>query len=174
MSQKNLGVRDLRPIAAPLYAAAIMFTLVPLIDLAAQIGFSARPGNLQWRTGTVGLLSSAVLTPAFGLILATITAYAFEHRWSHRILTWLCGIAAIALVAITALFALDAFQLRATVNPQIKHSFAIAMLKAILNLGITAAALGLVWLNGLRAGGRGAPSRARRGEGTELPLIARQ
>src|SRR5215510_8889281 len=86
MTQRFASFRDLRPITVPLYVAAFMLAAIPLVEVAAQLGFTGHPSSLQWRTGTVGLLSSALLTPAFGLILAVVTAYVCEHTVAHRIL----------------------------------------------------------------------------------------
>jgi hypothetical protein len=174
MTQRFASYRDLRPIALTLYVAAFMLAAIPVVEVGAQLGFTGHPTSLQWRTGTVGLLSSALLTPAFGLILAVVTAYAFEHALAHRILSAVSGFLAIALVAVTALFVLDAFQLRATLNPQVQHSFTLAMAKAVLNFGIVSVALSVVFIGALRAGRKDKVVRAARVEGADLQLLVRR
>jgi len=174
MNQRFASFRDLRPIVVPLYVAAFMLAVIPLVEVAAQLGFTGHPSNLTWRTGTVGLLSSALLTPTFGLILAVVTAYAFEHAVTHRILSLLSGFLAIALIVITALFVLDGFQLRSTLNPQVQHSFTLAMVKAVLNFGIVSVSLLVVFAGTLRGRRKGNVVRATRLETAEMPMLMRR
>lgn len=174
MTQRFASVRDLRPIVLPLYVAAFMLVAIPLVEVGAQLGFTGHPSSLPWRTGTVGLLSSALLTPAFGLILAVVTAYAFEHAVTHRILSALSGFLAIALIVVTALFVLDAFQLRSTLNPQVTRSFTLAMVKAVLNFGIVSVSLLVVFIGALRARRKVKVVRATRVETAEMPMLVRR
>ncbi|HEY9226889.1 MAG TPA: hypothetical protein VIP11_09600 [Gemmatimonadaceae bacterium] len=147
---------------------------MPIIELLAQLGFSLKLDSLQWRTGTFGLFSSALLTPTFGLVLALCTAYAFDHAGLHRVLTWLAAIIAVGLVAATAMFVLDAFQLRAAINPQVKRSFTLAMIKAVMNFGISALGLFIVFVSAFKAGRRDATLRAPRADAADVALLVRR
>jgi hypothetical protein len=158
----------------PLYVAAFMLAAIPLVEVGAQLGFTGHPSSLQWRTGTVGLLSSALLTPAFGLILAIVTAYAFEHALTHRILSVLSGFLAVAFIAVMALFVLDGFQLRSTLDPRLKHSFTLAMVKAVLNFGIVSVSLLVVFVGTLRGRKKGNVVRSTRMETAEMPMLVRR
>jgi ABC-type transport system involved in multi-copper enzyme maturation permease subunit len=174
MTQRFASFRDLRPIAVPLYVAAFMLAAIPLVEVGAQLGFTGHPSSLVWRTGTVGLLSSALLTPAFGLILAVVTAYVFEHTVTHRILSVLSGFVAVALFVVTALFVLDAFQLRPTLKPELTRSFTLAMAKALLNFGLVSVSLLLVFIVTLRARRKDKVVRATRLETAEMPMLVRR
>jgi hypothetical protein len=174
MTQRFGSFRDLRPIALPLYVAAFMLAAIPLVEVAAQLGFTGHPTSLQWRTGTVGLLSSALLTPAFGLILAVVTAYVFEHTVAHRILSALSGFLAIALIMVTGLFVLDAFQIRSALDPKVTHSFTLAMVKAVLNFAIVSGSLLVVFTGALRSRRKDRVVRATRVEAAEMPMLVRR
>ena len=165
------GTRDLRPVALPLYVAAFTLVVIPLVEVGAQLGFNGDPTSLQWRVGTVGLLSSALLTPTSGLMLALVTAYAFEHVVTHRVLSALTGLLSVVLVAVTALFLFDTFPLLSTMNPEGKQAFTIAVVKAVVNFSIMSIALLVVCIGGLRAGRRPRIFRAIRVESANVSMV---
>jgi len=150
-----------------------MLVAIPLVEVGAQLGFTGHPSSLQWRAGTVGLLSSALLTPAFGLVLAVVTAYVCEHTVAHRILSALSGLLAAALIMVTALFVLDGFQLRSTLTPQLQHSFTLAMLKAVLNFGIVSGSLLVVFIRSPRLRRKDKVVGATGVDTAELPMLVR-
>src|SRR5262245_53645371 len=171
LTRRISSARDLRPVVSPLYIAAFMLFAIPVVEVGAQLGFTGDPTSLEWRTGTVGLLSSALLTPAFGLLLAVVTAYVFEQTKTHRALSALSGLLSVTLMAVTARFVLDAFQLRATVNPQARYSFTLAMVKALVNFSIVSVALLVVSIGGLRAGRKPKVFRAIRVESANVSMV---
>src|SRR5688572_8875182 len=143
--------RNLSALAGPLYAAAFMLILVPLLEVGTQLGWSASPSMLNWRTGAVGLLSSATLTPTFGLVVAVVTASVFDHRWMQRILIALAGLAALACLVLLFTFVLDSVQLRPTVTQAVRRSYTLAMIKAMVNIGLTIVALTIVFVGAFKA-----------------------
>jgi uncharacterized membrane protein YsdA (DUF1294 family) len=165
------GARDLRSVALPLYVAAFMLVAIPVVEVDAQLGFAGDPTSLQWRTSAVGLLSSALLTPAFGFVIAVVTAHAFEHTMTHRVLSVLSGLLSVLLAAVIALFVLDAFQLRSTMNPKAGHAFTLAMVKAVLDFSIVSIALLIVCIGGLRAGRKAKVFRVMRVESADVSMV---
>jgi hypothetical protein len=165
------GTRDLRPVALPLYVAAFTLVAIPLVEVGAQLGFSADPTNLEWRTGAVGLLSSELLTPAFGLMLAVVTSYALEHTVTHRVLSALSGFLSAMLSAVTTLFVFDALQLRSTVRAQVQHSSTPPMARVVLNFSIVSIALVVVCIGGIRAGRKPKVFQAVRVESADVSMV---
>jgi hypothetical protein len=143
--------RNLSAVAAPLYSVAIMLIVVPIIEVGTQLEWSASPGTLNWRTGAVGLISGGTLTPTFGLVVAIVTASAFEHRWTQRFLIALAGLAALASFALLLTFALDSIQLRASVIEAMLRPYTLAVIKAGANLALTSVALTVVGVGAYRA-----------------------
>jgi hypothetical protein len=144
-----------------------MLMVVPLIEVGTQLGWSVSPATLNWRTGAVGLLSSATLTPTFGLVVAIVTASVFEHRRTHGLLTAIAGLAAVTCIALLLIFALDSVQLRPTVTEAMRRAYTLAAIKAVLNLALASVALTVVFVGAIRARAksvaRGAPSAREAG-----------
>jgi hypothetical protein len=128
-----------------------MLVAVPFIELGAQLGWSLSPGTLNWRTGAVGLLSSTTLTPTFGLVVAIVTACAFEHRVAQRALIGIAALALVACIMLLGTFALDSIQLRATVADEMRGAYTGAMIKAMLTLALTIVVLAVVFVGAFRA-----------------------
>lgn len=175
MNQQNNDARRLRPLATPLYAMAALLVLTPLIQLGARLGWSLMPGSMQWRTGALGLLASAILTPSLGLLVAIVTACVFEHRTTQLVLGGLAGLASFGLVAILAVFALDGFQMRAAVGAQYRPSFTGSLVQALLVYALTAAvlatlAVGVFKMDRRRA--RAAESERRGARAGDVPLLS--
>jgi len=150
MNQQNADSLDLRPLAWPLYAMAAMLIVIPFVEMGAQVGWTLRPDVLNWRTGTVGIFSSMIVTPTLGLLLAVVTAFYYNHRWAQIGLTALAALAALACSAALILFTLDALQLRPAVAQQMQRPFTIAIVKAAINFGITSLTLAIMAVGAFR------------------------
>lgn len=138
-------------LAAPLYCVAALLVLFPLIEVGAQLGWTASPRTLNWRTGAVGLLSSALVTPTFGICLALVTAHLFGHRGAQLLLAWSAGLGALALLLVGAGFGLDSVQLRGSVTDDLRATYTAAVLKAMADLVLTAATLAVLAFASRRA-----------------------
>lgn len=158
-TQKSSDVRELRHLALAMYAVAAMLVLIPLTEFAGQLGWTVQPGLLNWRTGSVGLLSGAVLTPTVGMLLAVITASVFGHRAAARGLAIVAGVGAVLMLLVIGVFALDVLQLRPAVVSDMQRSFTLAAVKALINFSVTAVTLGAICISGMRVTRR---ARARR------------
>jgi hypothetical protein len=139
-----------------------MLMVVPFIEVGTQLEWSVSPGTLNWRTGAVGLVSGATLTPTFGLVVAIVTASVFEHRWVQRLLIAIAGLGAFACLALLLMFALDSVQLRASVTEAMRRPYTLAMIKAGVNLALASVALAVACVGAFRAralrAARSAPS----------------
>jgi hypothetical protein len=120
-------------IAPCLYLMAFILVVVPLVDAAVStMPFHVR--NVQWRFGAIGLFTNTLLTPGVGFMLAVVTAALLQHLRIQRVLTVVSWIAAVALVGLLVVFALDALQTRAMVRPEMMRPFVLASTVAACKL----------------------------------------
>jgi purine-cytosine permease-like protein len=152
--------------AWPSYFVALLLVVLPLADLVTNV-LPVRVSAMEWRYGTLGLLSGFTLTPLLGIALAVVLAGLLDHRLLQRIIGFLNLLGAVLLVILIVLFALDWLQLRASVEPDPQHAMDIGALKALVKHLLVAIALGWLGIAGLRATRGGAASRRR----TAAPLI---
>lgn len=132
------------------YAVAALLLFIGITEFAAQLQGIFAPGEIAWRVGAFGLLSSLV-TPVFAIFLAIVTAFLAGHRKTLRILSALATAGAVGLLAITCMFTLDFLQLRPSVQPDISRTFMISSVKAVINLSMMTAVLGFVGFSGWRS-----------------------
>lgn len=162
-------LRASRSLAAPLYAVAALLVVTPLTQLAASLGWRVMPGSMQWRTGALGLLASAILTPTLGMLVAVLTAVVYEHRLARRILPLLCGLAALGLLALLGVFILDGLQMRAVLTARFRPQFTNSLIQGAVVYALNAAALATICVGALRVDRRArriarATQRSRRPE----------
>jgi chromate transport protein ChrA len=156
---------DLRTIAWPVYLAGFLTFLLPLVDLLASV-WPVRFGQLQWRFGTLGLLSGFTLSPVLGIVMCMLAAAMLEHRVVQRVLGVVNVLGAVLLVAIIVIFSLDWLQYRAAAPDNARRSMDAGSIKAILKHAIVAFTLLWLGIAGWRAGR--SEHRARR---SAPPLI---
>lgn len=88
--------------------------------------------DMKWRFGFAGIVSSSILLPFAGFVMAFALSLAFEQPRLQRTISLvsfaICGI----LVAAALLFVLDAVQLRLQVRPQAQTAFYNASLLALI------------------------------------------
>jgi hypothetical protein len=112
-------------IAPCLYLIAFILIVLPLVDAAVTVT-PFHPRNVQWRFGAIGLLTNTMLTPAFGFMVAVVTAATLQHVRTQRVLAILSWIAVVVLLGLLVTFALDALQTRAMVRPEMMRPFVLA------------------------------------------------
>lgn len=144
---------DLRAIAWPVYLAGLLTAMLPMVDLLASV-WPPRLGQVEWRFGTLGLLSGFTLSPLLGLIMCMAAAAVLEHRIAQRVLAVLAFIGAVGMAAIIVIFSLDWLQFRAQAPAEARPGMDVGSVKAVIKHALVAASL--VWLGiaGWRAGRR--------------------
>lgn len=147
-----------RSIAWSAYAVAAALILFPLGDALLTL-YPWNAGEARWRFGAAGVLANALLLPLAGLLIALLTAWATENRIFARVIGFLAAFAGVGWVAALILFALDALQTRAMVNPAMLASFNAAAIGGGVKGLILAAILGVIGVAGMQAG-RGARRKA--------------
>jgi hypothetical protein len=138
-----------RSLLWPGYAIALLLIAFPLADLVTNI-WPLRPGAVEWRFGTVGLLSGFILTPLLGIVGVIAVAAALGHRGVLRLVAVVSLGLAAATVATLGLFALDWLQMRSTVEAEVRQGLDIGSIKAALKHGLTVITLGWLGLVGWR------------------------
>jgi hypothetical protein len=106
------------------YVLGVFLIIAPVVTLMSGVYpfvFSAA----TWRFATYGLAMEASIVPLIGVFVVSVTAAAAGHRLLSRI-----GMVALVLVALTgaattALFALDAMQVRTNIRPEIRSKWDI-------------------------------------------------
>lgn len=165
---------DVTPyLAGPLYAVAVLFVLMPVVDVISQV-WPPSLGNPSWRYGLVGLGANYLISVAFGSLLACVVA---AYQWHRRTLRWVAiANAAFAVLAVLATvgFVLDVLQIRPGLpqnNPAGVRLFNIGAAKAVFKYLVTAVAFAWVALGALRAA-RAIP--AAPGEADAPKLVSQQ
>jgi len=142
--------RDLGVFGPGVYGVAFLLIVVPLTDSVLGV-LPLRLGQAAWRFGSLGLLSRALMTPLLGLAVAMVMAAYLGQRRTLRSLSVFAFLAAAAALGAVILFALDALQTRATVRPDVTHTFDKASVEALLKYLLDALVAGLLGLGGWRA-----------------------
>jgi hypothetical protein len=156
--------------ARALYPVCFLLVFVPLADLTLR-AFPPQFGSLQWRFGIVGLLLGNFGTILLGTGLMGFVAAINGHRRFLRTLGYIALVLAAVILAILALFALDAIQMRQLANVNYKRTVLFssigAMFAGLFGVGVLLS-VGL----GALAASRGTSSASeRRGRAAASPLL---
>jgi hypothetical protein len=120
-----LSDESLQRYTRALYPIAFLLILVPLTDLSLR-AFPPQFGSLQWRFGTVGLMLGNFGTILLGAGLVGLIATINGHRGMLRVLGYLALALAAVTLAVLALFALDALQMRTLANANLKRAILLS------------------------------------------------
>lgn len=145
-----------RPFVKALYPVGALLIIAAVSEPLLQI-WPFRPGELRWRFGAVGLMSGAVLGTLFGLVWIMAVAAILDHRRTLRAAAVVSLAGAVVLVVVAGLFSLDFLQLRSSVNPELRGTLDLTVLRALAVLGIsisTAVGLGIGGWRSSRPAGR--------------------
>ncbi len=124
-----------QPLAKALYPMGPLLALASLADPIVRI-LPFQPGNMTWRFGAVGLVSEGVIGLVFGLACTMGIAALLDHRRTARVLSVIALLVGVVLAVVLAFVLLDALQLRADVQPQLKHAFDVSVAKAALMIAV--------------------------------------
>jgi hypothetical protein len=130
------------------YAVAAAFIVLPVVQTFMSI-LPLRMGDAQWRYGSVGMMSNALMMPTAGVVMAALAAHSLGHRAVQRALGIACAILGIACVLAVGAFGLDALQAQGTVRSEMRLSFAVATTAGIVRLLLVATAFTFVAVHGM-------------------------
>lgn len=131
-----MAVQRYRPLLRSLYPVGPLIILSAVLEPFLRVA-PFRLGEAPWRFGAVGFFSDSVLGVLFGLIWMMGIAAILENRRVLRVVSALSVLMAVFVALVIGAFALDALQLRGTVNPQIVRSFDGSVLKVLLTLTLS-------------------------------------
>lgn len=138
--------------AKALYPVCTLLVLVPLADLTLR-GFPPQFGSLQWRFGLVGMLMGNFGTILLGTALLGLTAAIRANRSLLRVMGYVTLTLAAVTLALLALFALDAIQMRQLAAVNFKRTILLSAAGAMF--------AGVMGTIALIAIGRGALAASR-------------
>ena len=147
-----------RRILVPTYLVCTALIALPLVDVFTTL-YPWRFLEPRWRFGAVGLVSSALLLPMAGVLLAFACAVSFRQRGLARIIGYLAAGGGGACLLSLAMFGLDALQTRASVRPDMVLPFNVAAITAAAKTLLAGTTLLAIAWSALR--GRGRPTDAR-------------
>lgn len=133
-----------------LYFLALLLFVQPLIEAGSNT-WPPRLGEVTWRFGFGGILSTMLPTVAFAMLVAAVGAYLLGHRKALRGIGWFSLALALVLVVMLAGFGLDALQMRKLVRPEAVGGFDMAVLKAVFVMLLAIVACIALGLGALRA-----------------------
>jgi hypothetical protein len=136
-------VDSLRRIAPGAYFVAALLFLITLVDYLGN-AWPFRPGEVDWRYGVVGMISTYLLSPLLGCLIASATAAWLPQPRVSRLLGVLLWIGALLLLVALASFVLDSLQVRGAAAPAARWVTTTSFLLA--SAKILAAAIGLMIL----------------------------
>jgi hypothetical protein len=124
----SILLRPLRSLAPAFYLVAALLLLFPAVDFISD-AWPFRPDAVGWRYGVAGGISTYVLLPILGLLLASITAAWLNQHVVSRWLSLIGWIGAVLLLLALGGFLLDSLQAPPEAKWVTTKSFVIAAAK---------------------------------------------
>jgi len=124
--------------------------VMPLLELYIRAA-PFRIHSPAWRLSLVGNISGAISAPLLGLFLMFAIAVAAEDKGVAYLVSSLSGLAAVACLGITGLFALDALQMRNEVQASLAESYGLTSAWIAAKLIVSVIALVVLAISALRA-----------------------
>ncbi len=139
-----------RPLMRALYPIGPLLAFASVVDPVIRL-FPVHPSIVMWRFGAVGVLSNGVVGFLFGFAWTIGIAAILDDRRTARTLSALLALVGVAFLGVLALFALDALQVRASVQPNFKPTFDMSVIKAMLQFGLSAPVALIIGIAGWRS-----------------------
>jgi len=102
---------SLRRLAPASYCTAALLVLLPMMDYLGS-AWPFQPSAANWRYEVAGTISTYLLSPLLGLLLASVTAAALPQRRVSKALGVLVWVVAVVLLLVLGNFVLDSLQVR--------------------------------------------------------------
>lgn len=150
MNERSRFSELLRPYIGAVYVFSALLVVLPLLNLLSNLG-ELQPTIVRWRFGALGLLTGSLLVPLMGLLLFGLTAALLAHRWALRTMAVLSGLATVGVLALMALFTLDALQVRGEVTAAALGRFDLAIVQTIVIQFLLLVMLGVMFRASLKS-----------------------
>lgn len=144
----NFSTTQLRMLGSVMYFAAFTLLTSSLADLIIKI-WPIKVSELNWRVGAAGLVMDVLVASIVPLAVFFLAAFMNNDRKLLQVMRWVVLLIGVITIALLAMFALDAVQIRASLPQNVKGQFIKAALKASLQGVLSAAAF--IWF-GLTVG----------------------
>jgi len=142
---------DARRAVGLLYIAAAVITLVELAEVAV-LSYPPHTAVASWRYGLLGVLISKTANFVLADALILAAALLLEHRRILRAVGAFHLLAALGLIGLGVMYALDALVLRRAVRPQFQRGFDLNSLRTVAVCLLGSLACLVVFWRTLRAG----------------------
>ncbi len=109
-------MESLRRIAPGAYLVAVLLFLITAVDYLGN-AWPFLPGEVNWRYGVVGMVSTYLLSPLLGCLIASATAAWLPQPRVSKLLGLIMWLGALLLLAALAAFVLDSLQVRGAAAP---------------------------------------------------------
>ena len=133
-------MESLRRIAPGAYFVAALLFLITLVDYLGN-AWPFRPGEVGWRYGIVGMISTYLLSPLLGCLIASATAAWLPQPRVSRSLAIIMWVGALLLLAALAAFLLDSLQVRSAAAPEARWVTTTSFMLATAKIFLAAMAL---------------------------------
>lgn len=164
-----------RPFVKAMYLVGALLIVSAVSDPIIR-SWPIRLGDLKWRFGAAGLFTDAVVGIIFGLAWLMAVAALLDHRRTLRTFSVLNLVFALTLCVLIVGFGLDFLQVRSSVNPQLRGSLDLTVLRALATIALSilaTAALGLSGWRSTREARRAAAQESRESSMVYRPLQAK-
>lgn len=148
-----------RKISSALYLISALLILLPIVDFVTSI-VPFLPGSTKWRFASSAVFAGSLLIPLIGVALAMMVAGLMNHRFVLRWTGILSFLAAVGLVAVCALLALDIIELRSSAESEVRNAIVLSGVRAIFKNLVMSASLIYIGLACRSASGGMEPPRA--------------
>lgn len=125
-----------RPLLKSFYLVGGLVIVSALSQPLLQV-WPFRPGDARWRFGAAGLLSTALDSVILGVVLLMATAVLLRHWRALRLIGAVCVLAALVLSAMAVIFGLDFLEIRTTINPRVRGTLDLTVLRALVLVGLS-------------------------------------
>lgn len=153
---------SLQRIAPGAYFVSALLILFSLVDYLGN-AWPFLPGDVSWRYGIVGMMSTYLVSPLLGCLIASATAaWLTQPRVSRLLGAAMAVVGAFLLVALGG-FVLDSLQVRSATAPEAKWVTTTSFLLASGKILLAALALATLALGNFRAAAAAPQGRSSKG-----------
>ena len=136
-------MKSTRTLMVAAYLVAAMLVVVPVSEVVLA-SLPLRPASVTWRFAMGGNFSRALMTPLFGLLLASAVAYADTQRRALRWLSVLSGALGGLVLVVAWRFLLDSATMRAGATPDARDPLTITAVPVLAKLLFSAVVAGFL------------------------------
>jgi len=115
-------MNELRRLAIPAVVIGVLLVTFPVVELILTV-LPPRPSEVSWRYGAGGMASRAIMTPTLGALTMLAGGILAGRRWVVVSVSVVLALGTLALLGVSALFALDAIQMRGLTAEPVRPTF---------------------------------------------------